>query len=99
MVRVFYSILLAFVLLNPVHGQPTTPSGIEQLKQFVKTVRSAQGEFVQQQMRSPKANEPQDKPKMIRQTSGQSVFQRPAVLSGIPKSRMSKNSSWMASNF
>jgi hypothetical protein len=61
MVRVFYSILLAFVLLNPVHGQPTTPSGIEQLKQFVKTVRSAQGEFVQQQMRSPKANEPQDK--------------------------------------
>ena len=77
MVRVFYSILLAFVLLNPVHGQPTTPSGIEQLKEFVKTVRSAQGEFVQQQMRSPKANEPQDKPKMIRQTSGQFVFQRP----------------------
>jgi len=77
MVRVFYSTLLAFVLLNPVHGQPITPSGIEQLKQFVKTVRSAQGEFVQQQMRSPKANEPQDKPKMIRQTSGQFVFQRP----------------------
>ncbi len=77
MVRVFYSIFLAFVLLNPVHGQPITPSGIEQLKQFVKTVRAAQGEFVQQQMRSPKPNEPQDKPKMIRQTSGQFVFQRP----------------------
>ena len=40
-------------------------------------MRAAQGEFVQQQMRSPKANEPQDKPKMIRQTSGQFVFQRP----------------------
>jgi len=40
-------------------------------------VQSAQGEFAQQQMRTPKPNEPQDKPKLVRQTSGQFIFQRP----------------------
>jgi len=52
-------------------------NGVEQLRQFVKTVQSAQGEFAQQQMRTPKANEPQDKLKLVRQTSGQFIFQRP----------------------
>jgi len=75
--RVFYLTILAFAIPNFAHAQDLTASGIEQLKQFVKTVRSAQGEFVQQQMRAPKPNEPQDKPKMVRQTSGQFVFQRP----------------------
>jgi outer membrane lipoprotein carrier protein len=51
--------------------------GVEQLRQFVKTVQSSQGEFAQQQMRTPKANEPQDKLKLVRQTSGQFIFQRP----------------------
>jgi outer membrane lipoprotein carrier protein len=74
---IFCFTLLVFAIPNAIHAQPVAPSGIEQLNQFVKTVRAAQGEFVQQQMRSPKANEPQDKPKMIRQTSGQFVFQRP----------------------
>ncbi len=74
---IFYFAVAALIVPNAIHAQPTTPSGIEQLKQFVKTVRSAQGEFVQQQMRTPKPNEPQDKPKMIRQTSGQFIFQRP----------------------
>lgn len=74
---IFYFAVAALVIPNAIHAQPTTLSGIEQLKQFVKTVRSAQGEFVQQQMRTPKPNEPQDKPKMIRQTSGQFIFQRP----------------------
>jgi outer membrane lipoprotein carrier protein len=73
----FCFIILALAIPNAIHAQPITPSGIEQLNQFVKTVRSAQGEFVQQQMRTPKPNEPQDKLKMIRQTSGQFVFQRP----------------------
>ena len=67
---IFYFVIAALAIQNAIHAQPVTPSGIEQLKQFVKTVRSAQGEFVQQQMRIPKPNEPQDKPKMIRQTSG-----------------------------
>ncbi len=73
----FYVAIFALVIPNAIHAQSVAPSGIEQLKQFVKTVRSAQGEFVQQQMRTPKPNEPQEKLKMIRQTSGQFVFQRP----------------------
>ncbi len=74
---IFYFAVAALVIPNTIHAQTAASSGIEQLKQFVKTVRSAQGEFVQQQMRTPKPNEPQDKPKMIRQTSGQFIFQRP----------------------
>ncbi|MCF8180937.1 MAG: outer membrane lipoprotein carrier protein LolA [Limnohabitans sp.] len=58
-------------------SQDSRPNGVEQLRQFVKTVQSAQGEFAQQQMRTPKPNEPQDKLKLIRQTSGQFIFQRP----------------------
>ncbi len=53
-------------------------SGSEQLRQFVRNSKTAEGEFVQQQLRSPKPNEPQDKGlKVIRQTQGQFVFQRP----------------------
>lgn len=58
-------------------SQDSRPNGVEQLRQFVKTVQSAQGEFAQQQMRTPKPNESQDKLKLIRQTSGQFIFQRP----------------------
>ena len=58
-------------------SQDSRPNGVEQLRQFVKTVQSSQGEFAQQQMRTPKPNEPQDKLKLIRQTSGQFIFQRP----------------------
>ena len=58
-------------------SQDSRPNGVEQLRQFVKTVQSAQGEFAQQQMRTPKPNESQDKLKFIRQTSGQFIFQRP----------------------
>ena len=58
-------------------SQDSRPNGVEQLRQFVKTVQSAQGEFAQQQMRTPKPNEPQAKLKLIRQTSGQFIFQRP----------------------
>ncbi len=58
-------------------AQESRATGIEQLRQFVKTVQSAQGEFAQQQMRTPKANEPQDKLKLVRQTYGRFVCQRP----------------------
>ncbi|WP_243391958.1 outer membrane lipoprotein carrier protein LolA [Polynucleobacter meluiroseus] len=55
-----------------------TPSGVEQLREFVRTSKTAEGEFVQQQLRAPKANEPQDKGlKVIRQTQGIFIFQRP----------------------
>jgi outer membrane lipoprotein carrier protein len=53
-------------------------SGAEQLRQFVRNSKTAEGEFVQQQLRAPKANEPQDKGlKVVRQTQGKFLFQRP----------------------
>lgn len=53
-------------------------SGAEQLRQFVRNSKTAEGDFMQQQLRAPKANEPQDKGlKVVRQTQGRFVFQRP----------------------
>ena len=53
-------------------------TGSEQLRQFVRNSKTAEGDFVQQQLRAPKANEPQDKGlKLVRQTQGHFVFQRP----------------------
>ena len=53
-------------------------TGSEQLRQFVRNSKTAEGDFVQQQLRAPKANEPQDKDlKVVRQTQGHFVFQRP----------------------
>ena len=55
-----------------------TESGAEQLRQFVRNSKTAEGDFVQQQLRAPKAGESQDKGlKVIRQTQGHFVFQRP----------------------
>jgi len=53
-------------------------SAAEQLRQFVRNSKTAEGDFVQQQLRAPKAGEPQDKGlKVVRQTQGHFVFQRP----------------------
>ena len=53
-------------------------SGAEQLRQFVRNSKTAEGEFVQQQLRAPKANEPQERGlKVVRETRGNFVFQRP----------------------
>ena len=53
-------------------------SGSEQLRQFVRNSKTAEGDFVQQQLRAPKANESQDKGlKVVRQTQGRFTFQRP----------------------
>ncbi len=53
-------------------------TGSKQLRQFVRNSKTAEGDFVQQQLRAPKANEPQDKGlKVVRQTQGHFVFQRP----------------------
>ena len=55
-----------------------TETGSEQLRQFVRNSKTAEGDFVQQQLRAPKANESQDKGfKVVRQTQGHFVFQRP----------------------
>jgi len=76
----FFSIvalgLTVFLSPNIVFAQ--SESGAEQLRQFVRNSKTAEGEFVQQQLRAPKANEPQDKGlKVVRQTQGRFVFQRP----------------------
>ena len=53
-------------------------TGSEQLRQFVRNSNTAEGDFVQQQLRAPKASEPQDKGlKLVRQAQGHFVFQRP----------------------
>jgi outer membrane lipoprotein carrier protein len=78
--RRFFSVmalgLTVFLSSNMVLAQ--SESGAEQLRQFVRNSKTAEGEFVQQQLRAPKANEPQDKGlKVVRQTQGRFVFQRP----------------------
>jgi outer membrane lipoprotein carrier protein len=68
--------LTVSVFANPAYADGDT--GTEQLRQFVRNSKTAEGEFVQQQLRSPKVGEPQDKGlKVIRQTQGRFVFQRP----------------------
>ena len=53
----------------------TQADGITQLKQFLSQVQSAEGEFEQQQLGAPRAGE--DKPKVLRKSSGRYVFKRP----------------------
>ena len=68
-----------FILFSPSIGiAADADSGAEQLRQFVRNSKTAEGDFVQQQLRAPKANEPQDKGlKVVRQTQGHFAFQRP----------------------
>jgi outer membrane lipoprotein carrier protein len=68
--------LTTLLVTNNVCAQSET--GAEQLRQFVRNSKNAEGDFVQQQLRAPKANEPQDKGlKVVRETRGHFVFQRP----------------------
>ena len=68
--------LTALLSSNIIFAQ--SESGAVQLRQFVQNSKTAEGEFVQQQLRAPKSNEPQDKGlKVVRQTQGRFVFQRP----------------------
>ena len=78
--RRFFSVVALglTVFLSPNIAIAQNESGAEQLRQFVRNSKTAEGEFVQQQLRAPKANEPQDKGlKVVRQTQGRFVFQRP----------------------
>ena len=68
--------LSALLGANSVYAQ--SDSGIEQLRQFVRNSKTAEGDFVQQQLRAPRANESQEKGlKVVRETRGHFVFQRP----------------------
>jgi outer membrane lipoprotein carrier protein len=74
--RRFFSVLALglTVFLSPNIVFAQSESGAEQLRQFVRNSKTAEGEFVQQQLRVPKANEPQDKGLMVvRQTQGRFV--------------------------
>ena len=77
--RFFPAVVLGLtVFLSPNLVLAQSESGAEQLRQFVRNSKTAEGEFVQQQLRAPKASEPQDKGlKVVRQTQGRFVFQRP----------------------
>ena len=79
LVRVITVAVSIFILFSPSIGiAADADSGAEQLRQFVRNSKTAEGDFVQQQLRTPKANEPQDKGlKVVRQTQGHFAFQRP----------------------
>lgn len=69
-------LLITLLCCNLAFSQ--TESGVEQLRQFVRNSKTAEGDFVQQQLRAPRANEPQEKGlKVVRETRGHFVFQRP----------------------
>ena len=68
--------LSTLLVTNSVYAQ--ADSGVEQLRQFVRNSKTAEGDFVQQQLRAPRANESQEKGlKVVRETRGHFVFQRP----------------------
>lgn len=73
------AVILSAILLTPgKFAWADGESGAEQLRQFVRNSKTAQGQFMQQQLRPPRANEVQDKGlKLVRQTQGNFVFQRP----------------------
>lgn len=79
----FLSVVTAVLLgLAPIHYSSSafadSETGADQLRQFVRNSKTAEGEFVQQQLRAPKSGESQDKGlKVVRQTQGRFVFQRP----------------------
>ena len=77
--KITCSIAISFLTLlatNSAFAQ--VENGVDQLRQFVRNSKTAEGDFVQQQLRAPKANEPQDKGlKVVRETRGHFVFQRP----------------------
>ena len=78
MQRFFSVVCLGAVILFSSAAHSQSESGADQLRQFVRNSKTAEGNFVQQQLRAPKANEPQDKGlKVVRQTQGHFVFQRP----------------------
>ena len=79
LVRAITVVVSIFILFSPSIGiAADADSGVEQLRQFVRNSKTAEGDFVQQQLRAPKANEPQDKGlKVVRQTQGHFAFQRP----------------------
>jgi outer membrane lipoprotein carrier protein len=76
--KLFSAVFLVIAFLFPGVALSQAESGAEQLRQFVRNSKTAEGDFMQQQLRAPKANEPQDKGlKIVRQTQGHFVFQRP----------------------
>ena len=77
-VVVLIAIVTTFFLSANAAFASEADSGADQLRQFVRNSKTAEGDFVQQQLRTPKGDEPKDKGlKVVRQTQGHFVFQRP----------------------
>ena len=78
MQRLLSAVIAATLILFSSTAISQSESAAEQLRQFVRNSKTAEGDFVQQQLRAPRAGEPQDKGlKVVRQTQGHFVFQRP----------------------
>ena len=78
MQRLLSAVIAATLILFSSTAISQSESAAEQLRQFVRNSKTAEGNFVQQQLRAPRAGEPQDKGlKVVRQTQGHFVFQRP----------------------
>jgi len=76
--RFLSAVLLGTVILFSNVAYSQSESGSEQLRQFVRNSKTAEGDFVQQQLRAPKTTESQDKGlRVVRETKGHFVFQRP----------------------
>jgi len=76
--RFFSAAIIGTAILFSNAANSQSENGADQLRQFVRNSKTAEGDFVQQQLRAPKANEPQDKGlKVVRQTQGHFLFQRP----------------------
>ena len=76
MFRIISAVFLAAVCASA--NVYADDSAADQLRQFVRNSKTAEGDFVQQQLRTPRGDEPKDKGlKVVRQTQGHFVFQRP----------------------
>jgi outer membrane lipoprotein carrier protein len=72
-VRAITKLIYSVLFLIP--SLASANEGINQFKNFLSQVQSAEGDFVQQQVRPARAGE--DKPKVLRKSQGHFIFQRP----------------------
>ena len=72
-VRAITKLIYSVLFLIP--SLASANEGINQFKSFLNQAQSAEGDFVQQQVRPARAGE--DKPKVLRKSQGHFIFQRP----------------------
>lgn len=72
-VRAITKLISCLLFLSP--SIALAHEGVDQFKNFLTQVQSAEGDFAQQQVRPARAGE--DKPKVLRKSQGHFIFQRP----------------------